>query len=89
MRHPNVVVELRFPFNIEPNLLYNNDFSANYIGDLNATMQEFKNESVNELIIDLRYSIGSDSYAKTISEIASMITGQFPNEIFIKETLTF
>jgi len=67
-------------------LLYNNDFSANYIGDLNATMQEFKNESVNELIIDLRYSIGSDSYAKTISEIASMITGQFPNEIFIKET---
>ena len=67
-------------------LLYNNDFSANYIGDLNAAMQEFKNESVNELIIDLRYSIGSDSYAKTISEIASMITGQFPNEIIIKET---
>ena len=67
-------------------LLYNNDFSTNYIGDLNATMQEFKNESVNELIIDLRYAIGSYSYARTIAEIASMITGQFPNEILMKET---
>ena len=67
-------------------LLYNNDFSSNYIGDLNATMLEFKNESVNELIIDLRYAIGSHSYARTIAELASMITGQFPNETLMKET---
>ena len=67
-------------------LLYNNDFSSNYIGDLNATMQEFKNESVNELIIDLRYAIGSHSYVRTIAELASMITGQFPNETLMKET---
>ena len=47
---------------------------------------EFKNQSVNELIIDLRYAVGSYSDARTISEIASMITGQFTDEIFIKET---
>ena len=51
-------------------LLYNNDFSDNYIEDLNASMLEFKNQSVNELIIDLRYAIGSYSNAKTMSEIA-------------------
>jgi C-terminal processing protease CtpA/Prc len=67
-------------------LLYNNDFSDNYIEDLNASMLEFKNQSVNELIIDLRYAIGSYSNAKTMSEIASMITGQFPDEILFKET---
>ena len=67
-------------------LLYNNDFSSNYIGDLNATILEFKNESVNELIIDLRYAIGSHSYVRTIAELASMITGQFPNETLMKET---
>ena len=67
-------------------LLYNNDFSDNYIADINATILEFKNQSVNELIIDLRYAIGSYSDARTISEIASMITGQFTDEIFIKET---
>jgi len=64
-------------------LLYNNDFSDNYIADINATILEFKNQSVNELIIDLRYAVGSYSDARTISEIASMITGQFTDEIFI------
>ncbi len=67
-------------------LLYNNDFSNNYIGDLNATMLEFKNQSVSELIIDFRYATGSHSYVRTISEIGTMITGQFTDEIFIKET---
>tara|TARA_B100000795_G_C22777152_1_gene430556 strand:- start:352 stop:1839 length:1488 start_codon:yes stop_codon:yes gene_type:complete len=67
-------------------LMYNNDFSNNYIGDLNTTILDFKNESVNELIIDLRYTIGSHSYARTIAEIATMITGQFPEEIVMKET---
>ena len=67
-------------------LLYNNDFSDNYIEDINATILEFKNQSVNELIIDLRYAIGSYSDARTVTEIAAMITGQFTDEVFIKET---
>ena len=67
-------------------LLYNNDFSDNYIADINSSILEFKNQSVNELIIDLRFSIGSHSDARTMSEIASMITGQFTDEILFKES---
>lgn len=66
-------------------LVYNNDFSTNYINDLNTTFLNFKNQSVNELIIDFRYNIGGGSFAKNITKIASMITGQFKNEVFIKE----
>ncbi|CAI8346614.1 MAG: Uncharacterised protein [Flavobacterium sp. SCGC AAA160-P02] len=66
-------------------LMYNNDFSNNYIEDLNATMLEFKNQSIDDLVIDLRFNIGQNSFAKTITEIASMITGQFTDEILIKE----
>ncbi|MGK0325680.1 MAG: C-terminal processing protease CtpA/Prc [Polaribacter sp.] len=66
-------------------LSYNNDFSRNYIKDLNTTFLEFKNQNINELILDLRYNIGGGSFAKNISEISSMITGQFTNEILIKE----
>lgn len=66
-------------------IMYNNDFSKNYIDDLNSTFLELKNQLVTELILDLRYNIGGGSFAKNISQIASMITGQFPDEILIKE----
>lgn len=66
-------------------LMYNNDFSSNYISDLNNTFLSFKNQSVNQLILDLRYNIGGDSFAKNISQLASMITGQFANQTLIKE----
>ena len=67
-------------------LMYNNDFSGNYIQDLNATMLDFQNNNVNQLIIDLRYNIGSGSFASTVAELASMITRQFDNQPLIKET---
>lgn len=66
-------------------IMYNNDFSRNYINDLNNTILGFKNQSVNELILDLRYNVGGGSFAKNISQIASMITDQFPEEVLIKE----
>ena len=66
-------------------LLYNNDFSKNYINDLNNSFLSFKNQNVNELVLDFRYNIGGGSFAKNVSQIASMITGQFPNETLIKE----
>ncbi|QNM86410.1 hypothetical protein H9W90_04605 [Polaribacter pectinis] len=66
-------------------LVYNNDFSRNYINDLNETFLSFKNQSVNELVLDLRYNIGGGSFAKNISQIAAMITGQFTDEVVIKE----
>ncbi|TXD51772.1 MULTISPECIES: S41 family peptidase [unclassified Polaribacter] len=66
-------------------IMYNNDFSTNYINDLNNTFLELKNEAVNELILDVRYNIGGGSFAENIAQIASMITGQFEDEVFIKE----
>lgn len=66
-------------------LLYNNDFSSNYINDLNNTFLQFKNQGVNELILDLRYNVGGGSSIKNITKIASMITGQFTSQPFIKK----
>ena len=66
-------------------LAYNNDFSKNYINDLDNTFLNFKNQSINELVLDLRNNIGGGSFADNITQIASMITGQFPDEVFIKE----
>ena len=66
-------------------LSYNNDFSNNYIKELNNTFLSFKNQSVNKIILDLRNNVGGGSFAKNISKFASMITGQFTDEIIIKE----
>ncbi len=66
-------------------LMYNNDFSKNYINDLNNTFLSLENQNINELILDLRYNIGGGSFVKNISQISSMITGQFAAEVLIKE----
>ncbi len=66
-------------------LVYNNNFSTSYIDDLNTSFLNFKNQSINKLILDLRYNIGGGSYAKNISKLAAMITGQFAEEVLIKE----
>ncbi len=66
-------------------ILYNNDFSTNYINDLNTTFLELKNQGTNQLVLDLRYNVGGGSFAKTVTQIASMITGQFADQTLIKE----
>ena len=66
-------------------LMYNNDFSTTYINDLNTTFLQFKNQGVNQMVLDLRYNVGGGSFIKNMSQIASMITGQFTNEIFAKK----
>lgn len=65
-------------------LVYNNDFSSNYLSDLNAEFLQLKNQSVNQLVIDLRYTIGGGSFVSNINQIASMITGQFKDKPFVK-----
>ncbi len=67
-------------------LIFNNDFSGNYTADLNTTMLNFRNQSVNELVLDFRYNIGGPTFDSTIAELASMITGQFQNQVLMKET---
>ena len=66
-------------------LLYNNDFSENYINNLNDAFLQLKNQGSNQLILDLRYNIGGGSFTKNINQIASMITGQFNNQTFLKK----
>ncbi|TXD49314.1 S41 family peptidase [Polaribacter sp. IC073] len=66
-------------------LMYHNNFSKTSINNLNNTFLNFKNQSVNELILDLRYNIGGGSFAKNVTNLATMITGQFTDAVFIKE----
>lgn len=66
-------------------IIYNNDFSTNYINNLRQTANNFVSQNVNKLVLDLRYSIGSGSFARNMEAFASVITGQFQNEVLIKE----
>lgn len=66
-------------------LMYHNDFSETSIKNLNNTFLNIKNQSVSELILDLRYNISGKEFAENIAQLATLITGQFPEETFIKE----
>jgi C-terminal processing protease CtpA/Prc len=85
--HPKVNLEKVFSIGAKNigYLMYHNNFSKNAINSLNNSFLNFKNQAVTELVLDLRYNIGGGGFAKSIANLASMITGQFTNEIFIKE----
>ena len=63
-------------------LMYHNDFSKNYINNLNNTFLNFKNKQVSELILDLRYNIGGGSFAKNISQISIPLRNKNMKENF-------
>ena len=63
-------------------LMYN-QFVSNYDQYLESIFSEYKSNSVNELILDLRYNPGGSINSALI--LASLITGQFENEIFNTE----
>ena len=60
-------------------LMYN-QFVSNYDQYLESIFSEYKSNSVNELILDLRYNPGGSINSALI--LASLITGQFENDIF-------
>jgi C-terminal processing protease CtpA/Prc len=60
-------------------LMYNG-FYAQYETELNTAFNYFASEGVTHLILDLRYNSGGS--VNTSARLASMITGQFNNEIF-------
>ena len=60
-----------------------NQFVSNYDQYLESIFSEYKSNSVNELILDLRYNPGGSINSALI--LASLITGQFENEIFNTE----
>ena len=63
-------------------LMYNR-FTANFDEQLNNAFGELKAAGINELILDLRYNRGGSGDSATY--MASMITGQFNNQLFAKE----
>lgn len=63
-------------------LMYNG-FYGNYEAELNNTFGFFQNEGITHLILDLRYNSGGS--VNTATRLASMITGQFNNQIFAKQ----
>ncbi|HSP39886.1 MAG TPA: S41 family peptidase [Gillisia sp.] len=63
-------------------LMYNS-FTRDYDKQLNDAFGEFKAAGITDLILDLRYNGGGS--VRTATDLASMITGQFPGEIFMKE----
>lgn len=63
-------------------LMYN-QFSSSFDQELNAVFNTFKNEAINDLIIDLRYNGGGST--NTAGYLGSMITGQFSGEVYSKE----
>ena len=63
-------------------LMYN-QFVSSYDQYLESIFSEYKSNSVNELILDLRYNPGGSINSALI--LASLITGQFENEIFNTE----
>lgn len=63
-------------------LMYN-AFTANYDNELNAAFAEFKAQNATELVLDLRYNGGGSVLSS--ARLASMITGQFTDQVFAKQ----
>jgi carboxyl-terminal processing protease len=63
-------------------LVYNG-FFANFESQLNTVFANFLSAGVTDLVLDLRYNSGGS--VATATRLASMITGQFHNEIFGKQ----
>lgn len=63
-------------------LVYNG-FYSNFESQLNTVFANFHSEGVTDLVLDLRYNSGGS--VATATRLASMITGQFNNEIFGKQ----
>jgi C-terminal processing protease CtpA/Prc len=63
--------------------LHYTGFTSEYDSQLNAAFSQFQTDGITELVIDLRYNGGGS--VRTASYLASMITGQFANQLFYSE----
>jgi C-terminal processing protease CtpA/Prc len=63
--------------------LYYDSFTADFDEELNDAFGEFQAAGVTDLVLDLRYNGGGS--VRTATDLASMITGQFAGEVFMRE----
>ncbi|MGG7036511.1 MAG: S41 family peptidase [Flavobacterium sp.] len=63
-------------------LVYNGFYSS-YDNQLNAVFGNFATQNVTDLVLDLRYNSGGS--VNTATKLASMITGQFTNQVFARQ----
>jgi C-terminal processing protease CtpA/Prc len=63
-------------------LLYNG-FYSNYDSQLNDAFGSLKSQGITDLVLDLRYNSGGSIV--TAARLASMITGQFTEQVFAKQ----
>lgn len=63
--------------------LFYESFNEDFDEELNQAFGNFKNEGISDLILDLRYNGGGN--VRTSIDLAGMITGQFPGQVFMKE----
>lgn len=63
-------------------LMYNG-FYTGFENQLNSAFAQLKSENVTDLILDLRYNSGGS--IATATRLASMITGQFSEQLFAKQ----
>ena len=57
-------------------------FMSNYDSRLNAVFNYFQSQNIDKLVIDLRYNPGGS--VQTMTYLASMITGQFSGQPYLK-----
>lgn len=60
-------------------LMYNS-FVNEFDSELNVIFGDFKSQSIDHLVLDLRYNSGGS--VQTAAALGSMITGQFQNQVF-------
>ena len=63
-------------------LMYN-QFASSFDDQLNEAFANLRDEAIDELVLDLRYNRGGS--IRSCTYLASLITGQFSNEIFAQE----
>ncbi|MDI9256655.1 S41 family peptidase [Flavobacterium sedimenticola] len=63
-------------------LMYNGFYSS-YDSQLNAVFGNFQAQNVTDLVLDLRYNSGGS--VNTAAKLGSMITGQFPGQLFSRQ----
>ncbi|MDO6760043.1 S41 family peptidase [Tamlana sp. 2_MG-2023] len=78
--HISKVIEAQ---GIKVGYLMYNSFIANFDNELNTTIADLKAQGITELVLDLRYNPGGR--VSSALALCSMITGQFHDDVLIKE----